>query len=87
MKPDRDALDELQIVKKGAAASMPNFAIVQVVGCLAKGTGDTWTLTHAGKPAKQTSPFPTKAAAGGDRALGDETFQLTSVKGDRKSVV
>ena len=81
MTPNRDALDELQIVKRGAAASMPNFAIVQVVGCLAKGSGDTWTLTHAGKPAKQASPFPTKAAAGSDGALGDETFQLTSVKG------
>ena len=46
MKPDREALDELQIAKKGAAASMPNFAIVQVVGCLAKGAGDTWTLTR-----------------------------------------
>ena len=81
MKPNRDALDELQIVKKGAAASMPNFAIVQVVGCLARGTGDTWTLAHAGKPAKQASPFPAKTAAGGDRPLGDDTFLLTSVKG------
>ncbi|HEV8396756.1 MAG TPA: c-type cytochrome [Vicinamibacterales bacterium] len=81
MKPDRDALDELQIVKKGAAASMPNFAIVQVVGCLARGSGGTWTLTHAGKPAKQASPFPAKAAAPSDRPLGNETFLLTSVQG------
>jgi mono/diheme cytochrome c family protein len=81
LKPDRDALDELQIVKKGAAASMPNFAIVQVVGCLAKGADDTWTLTHAGKPAKQASPFPAKSTTGGDRALGEDTFLLTSVKG------
>jgi cytochrome c5 len=81
MKPNRDALDELQIVKKGAAASMPNFAIVQVVGCLAKGAGDGWTLTHAGKPAKQASPFPAKAAPVSDRPLGDDTFLLTSMKG------
>ena len=81
MKPDREALDELQIAKKGAAASMPNFAIVQVVGCLAKGTGDTWTLTHAAKPAKQASAFPARTAAANDRPLGDDTFLLTSVKG------
>lgn len=81
LKPDRDALDELQIVKKGAAASMPNFAIVQVVGCLSKASGGTWSLTHAGKPAKQASPFPAKAAATSDRPLGTETFQLTSVQG------
>jgi len=80
MKPDRDALDELQIVKKGAAASMPNFAVVQVVGCLAK-DGGTWTLTHAGKPAKQASPFPARTSAPGDRPLGSETFLLTSVQG------
>ena len=81
MKPNREALDELQIVKKGAAAAMPNFAIVQVVGCLAKGADSAWTLTHAAKPAKQVSPFPTKTAEAGDRALGDETFHLTSVRG------
>jgi len=80
MKPDRDALDELQIVKKGAAASMPNFAVVQVVGCLAK-EGGTWTLTHAAKPAKQASAFPAKTAAPNDRPLGDDTLLLTSVKG------
>jgi cytochrome c5 len=81
LKPVREKLDELQIVKKGAAASMPNFSIVQVVGCLVKGTGNAWTLTHAAKPAKQVSPFPTKAAAAGDRPLGDETFRLTSARG------
>jgi len=81
LKPDRDALDELQIAKKGAAASMPNFAIVQVVGCLARGAGDTWTLTQAAKPAKQASAFPAKTAAINDRPLGDDTFLLTSVKG------
>jgi cytochrome c5 len=81
MKPDRDALDELQIVKKGAAATLQNFAIVQVVGCLTKSTGNTWTLTRAGKPAKQASPFPAKTAASGERPLGGDTFQLTSVNG------
>lgn len=81
LKPDRDALDELQIVKKGAAAAMPNFAIVQVVGCLAKASGGTWTLTHAGKPAKQASPFPAKTSAPSDRPLGTETLLLTSVQG------
>ena len=80
LKPDRDALDELQIVKKGAAASMPNFAIVQVVGCLAKDAG-RWTLTHAGKPVKQASPFPPRTSAPSDRPLGSDTLLLTSVQG------
>jgi len=80
LKPDRDALDELQIAKKGAAASMPNFAIVQVVGCLAKDAG-RWTLTHAGKPVKQASPFPPRTSAPSDRPLGSDTLLLTSVQG------
>jgi len=80
LKPDRDALDELQIVKKGAAASMPNFAIVQVVGCLAKDAG-RWTLTHAGKPVKQASPFPARTSPPSDRPLGSDTLLLTSVQG------
>jgi cytochrome c5 len=80
LKPDRDALDELQIVKKGAAASMPNFAVVQVVGCLAR-DGGRWTLTRVGKPVKQASPFPAKTSAPSDRPLGSDTLLLTSVQG------
>jgi cytochrome c5 len=81
LKPNREALDELQIVKKGAAAAMPNFSIVQTVGCLAKDANNTWSLTHAAKPAKQVSPFPTKAVTDSNRALGDDTFHLTSARG------
>jgi hypothetical protein len=81
LKPSREALDALAIVKKGAAAAMPNFSIVQVVGCLVKSPDNAWTLTHAAKPAKQVSPFPAKAAEAGDRPLGDDTFHLTSVRG------
>jgi mono/diheme cytochrome c family protein len=82
LKPDANALDEIQILKKGAAPSLPNFSLVQVVGCLSKDSKNGWVLTNTSKPTTTTQPV---AAAGGDqggpeKALGDETFLLTSVK-------
>src|SRR4029077_11870255 len=42
-----DALDSLQIAKKGGDAGAPNFALVQVVGCLAADQPAGWKLTNA----------------------------------------
>lgn len=78
LKPDRDALDEVQILKKGALATLPNFTVVQVVGCLSKGTGETWELTRSSKPARAPQTPMTKDAG---KPLGEETFTLSSVKG------
>jgi len=77
LKADRDALDDVQILKKGAVATLPNFTVVQVVGCLAKAPGDTWELTRGSKPARAPQAAMTKA----DKPLGDEKFALSSVKG------
>ena len=77
LKADRDALDDIQILKKGAAATLPNFTVVQVVGCLSKGAGESWELTRGSKPARASQAAMTKA----DKPLGDEKFTLSSVKG------
>jgi mono/diheme cytochrome c family protein len=77
LKQDREALDDVQILKKGAAANLPNFTVVQVVGCLSKGTGADWELTRTSKPSRAPQTAMTKA----DKPLGDETFVLSSVKG------
>jgi mono/diheme cytochrome c family protein len=77
LKQDRDALDDVQILKKGALASLPNFTVVQVVGCLAKASGDSWELTRGSKPSRAPQTAMTKA----DKPLGDEKFVLSSVKG------
>jgi mono/diheme cytochrome c family protein len=82
LKTDPNALDEIQILKKGAAPSLPNFSVVQVVGCLSKDAKNGWVLTKTSKPTTTTQPV---AAIGGERggedtSLGDETFQLTSIK-------
>jgi len=78
LTPNAEALDALQITKKGADAGVPNFALVQVVGCLTpnqsagqavgktggEGVGErmTWTLTNASEPAVTRDSTPTAAA-------------------------
>ena len=81
LKTDPEALDEIQILKKGAAATLPNFALVQVVGCLSKSGTNEWVLTNTSAPETTTQPMPpsgdTRAAS---KMLGDETFVLSSIR-------
>ncbi len=79
LKPDRDALDDVQILKKGGVTTLPNFTVVQVVGCLSKTANQGWELTRSSKPAKAPQT-PMTAANGTEKALGDEKFVLTSAK-------
>jgi cytochrome c5 len=82
LKPAADSLDEIQIVKEGAATTTPNFALVQVIGCLSKDSNNAWMLTRASTPTATTQPFPPSGSErrGADKPLGDETFLLTSIK-------
>ena len=75
-----DALDSLQIVKRGADAGAPNFALVQVVGCLSRGQS-TWTLTNASDPVVTRDNMPSAAALKNAeiKPLGRQTFGLVSV--------
>jgi hypothetical protein len=81
-----DALDGLQIVKKGADAGAPNFALVQVVGCLARDHAQ-WTLTNASEPAVTRDSAPSAAALKSAEAkpLGRQTFGLVSVDAATKT--
>lgn len=74
LKMDADQLDNIQIAKKGAQ-ELPNFALVQMVGCLAQGANNTWTLTQASEPAVTKEGAPPAAAS----ALGSQSFLLVSV--------
>src|SRR5215471_1325607 len=50
LKVDPDTLENIQIVRKGAAQVVSNFSVVRVVGCLTAGPNDTWTLTNGTDP-------------------------------------
>jgi mono/diheme cytochrome c family protein len=83
-----DALDSLQIVKKGADGAGPaNFSLVQVVGCLSQSRPGEWTLTSASDPVATREDKPSAAALKNAeaKALGKQTFGLVSVDASAKN--
>ena len=81
LKLDPEALDRIEIVRKGLVATAPNFSLVQVVGCLAQGANDKWVLTSTSEPVVTRDEVPTATGLKGAEAkpLGSETYQLVSV--------
>jgi hypothetical protein len=77
-------LEELVVPSRTGEKTVgpPNFALVQVVGCLAPGPNNKgWVLTQTSEPVVTKDEAPTanllKTAA--TRPLGDQTYQLVSV--------
>jgi mono/diheme cytochrome c family protein len=81
LKLDAEALDHIEIVRKGLTATAPNFALVQVVGCLAQGAKNAWVLTNTSEPVvtKDEQPTASGLKTAEVRPLGSQTFQLVSV--------
>jgi mono/diheme cytochrome c family protein len=82
LKVDSESLDAIQIVRKaGDVAAAPNFAMVQVVGCLSQGSNNSWVLTNTSTPIvtrdQPSTPEALKRAEA--QALGVDTVQLLSV--------
>ena len=81
LAPAADALAAVTLVPKAGpvARAVPNFALVQVVGCL-QDSGDGWTLERASAPvATKNVPAtrPELEAASGQ--AGTESYRLVSV--------
>jgi len=79
---DADTLESVQIVRKGTDSTRaPNFALVQVVGCLTQDPNGRWILTNSTDPAvtKEEAATPTGLKAAETIAIGTETFELVSV--------
>ena len=61
---------------------VPNFALVQVVGCLTRGPDGTWVVTDASEPVRTKDPEASKddeLKDVGMTALGTRTFRLLNV--------
>jgi len=71
-----ETLDALQIAKKGADAGVPNFALVQVVGCLDRDQLAGWTLTEASEPVVTRDTTPSAAALKAAEAKAAGTTNL-----------
>lgn len=52
-----DDVANVRLVGKGGAEPVPNFSLVQVVGCLGR-SGEEWTVTHGTDPVRTGSPRP-----------------------------
>jgi cytochrome c553 len=76
-----DALDTIQIVKKAVDAGAPNFALVEVVGCLSGDASSGWTLTNAAEPVVTRDEVASATAlrSAESKALGNQTLHLVSV--------
>ena len=71
-------MPQIQIQRQDGPKPLPNYAIIELVGCMAQ-DGDNWTLTKATAPKRlrnsdKATPEELKAAEG--RALGASTFRL-----------
>jgi len=83
-----DQLSRIRFEKKSGPAPVPDFSLVQTVGCLAKDGEGVWRVKRAGEPSRTRNPYASpaeelKAAAG--EPLGDHTFRLldgSNVKAD-----
>jgi hypothetical protein len=47
------------ILRKGEQAKVQNFSLVQTVGCLTQGAGNTWVLTRTAEPLSTREDTPT----------------------------
>ncbi|HUK34628.1 MAG TPA: hypothetical protein VLV86_11985, partial [Vicinamibacterales bacterium] len=76
-----EALDGLQITRKGVDAGAPNFSLVQIVGCLAADSTSGFKLTNASEPSVTRDSAPSAAAlkSAESKPLGRQTFLLVSV--------
>lgn len=78
-----EKLEDVLIMKTqgDGARDVPNFRMVQVVGCLGEGPDNTWVLTRTSDPAVASDQAPTAAALKEADALplGSQTFRLLSV--------
>ena len=77
-----DAIKTIRVEGKDGPGPVPNFALVQVVGCLAAGPDAAWIVGSATEPIRSKDPSPstndelkTSQAA----ALGSKTFLLLNV--------
>lgn len=80
LKPD--TLVTIRVVGKEGPAPVPNFALVQVVGCLAQSSDNSWILSDASEPVRTRNPkesTESELKASAATPLGEQTFRLLDV--------
>ena len=76
-------LDGVPVAAKGMAANrvVPNFAVIETVGCLVRGADNRWTLKNASEPvASKDQPLTSQEVKDAEgKPLGSGSFELISV--------
>jgi mono/diheme cytochrome c family protein len=77
-----EALNSATVAGRAGTASVPNFAMVEIVGCLVH-SNDAWTLTMATAPlpTKDQPSSPDELRSSAVRPRTVESFRLMSVNG------
>jgi S-disulfanyl-L-cysteine oxidoreductase SoxD len=72
-----EAVNNIRLVGKGGAAPVPDFSLIQVVGCLGR-RDDAWHLTNTSDPVRtgHPQPDPEELAAARTVSTGTSAFQL-----------
>jgi mono/diheme cytochrome c family protein len=81
LRAESDSLGIIDLVRKGQTTTIPNFSLVQVVGCLSQGANNAWTLTKTSDPVltRDEEPTPSALRTAQGKALGAQNFTLVSV--------
>jgi hypothetical protein len=84
-----DGLGGIQVIGKDGPAPIPKFALISLVGCLAKSGESEWKLDKASAPlrTRQEKPTPAEVQASAARPLGTGTFRLVYIDSLRPGFV
>jgi Cytochrome C oxidase, cbb3-type, subunit III len=78
-------LASIAIVEKGGPGGpVPNFSLVQVVGCLTQGANKAWMVTNGSELMRTTEPGdspPAELSAAASTPLGGSAFRLLDYPG------
>ena len=83
LKVDAEILEGIQVVRKGASQVVSNFSVVRVVGCLAAGPNNSWSLNDATEPvlSRDQASTPEELQRAEKLPPGKQSFRLLSVAG------
>ena len=88
---DPDQLASILVVDKGGPGGpVPNFTLVQLVGCLSQGDDGVLILTNGSRPVRTREPGdspPADLQALAGSALGTQTLRLISMPAQRRDLL
>ena len=80
---DLDRLAGIKVVEQGGVGAVPNFSLVQVMGCLMQSADGAWALTNSTNPLRTREPGNATADVLEELEelpLGTQTLQLQTVQ-------